>query len=221
MPTDMQYKAFPFELKQEPDQDGMIEGYASVFDVVDSGMDVVAQGAFRKSLNSGRKVRMLWQHDMGEPIGVWDEMREDERGLYVKGRISKDVRRGAEAMALFRMGGMDSLSIGYRTVAAEPEGGGRVRKIIEAELWEVSAVTIPMNEHAVASVKSIDWTNKRDIEAALRDVLGLTQAEAKAFIADGFGGLAAKRDVEAAELETGFDKETLDLLSQLRDKINV
>ena len=160
---------------------------------------------------------------MGEPIGEsGKKCEEDERGLYVKGRISKDVRRGAEAMALFRMGGMDSLRSDTAHVAAEPEGGGRVRKIIEAELWEVSAVTIPMNEHAVASVKSIDWTNKRDIEAALRDVLGLTQAEAKAFIADGFGGLAAKRDVEAGGSWRRVSiRKPLDLLSQLRDKINV
>jgi hypothetical protein len=215
----MHYKSIPFELKREPDQDGTIEGYASIFDVVDSGMDVVAPGAFRKSIGSGRKVRMLWQHDLGEPIGVWDELREDDRGLYVKGRISKEVRRGAEAMALFRMGAMDSLSIGYRTISAEPEGGGRVRKITEAELWEVSAVTIPMNEHAIASVKSIDWNNKRDIEAGLRDVFGLSQDEAKAFIADGFGGLAAKRDVDKQGLEPEAVKSLLDQIGQLTRSI--
>lgn len=195
---DLVTKSVSFEIKREPDEDGTIEGYASVFEVVDSGMDVVAPGAFSKSLGSGRKVRMLWQHDMAQPIGVWDEIREDERGLYVKGRISKDVAKGSEAIALFRMGAMDSLSIGYRTISASPEGNGRVRRIEEAELWEVSAVTIPMNEMAVASVKSIRTI--REFEKALRDA-GFSQREAKAIAADGFKGLADHRD----DVEDGAD----------------
>ena len=114
----LQTKTAAFEIKREPDEDGEFEGYASVFDVVDQGMDVVARGAFRKSLESGRKVKMLWQHDSAKIIGVWDEMREDERGLYVKGRLLKDVMLGREAMALMRAGAIDSMSIGYRTIEA-------------------------------------------------------------------------------------------------------
>lgn len=212
-------KSVAFDLKKSPDEDGVIEGYASTFENVDDGMDVVSRGAFRESIGSGRKVRMLWQHDMGEPIGVWDELREDERGLYVKGRINKEVRRGAEAIALYRMGAMDSLSIGYRVKEAEPEGGGRIRRINKADLWEISCVTIPMNDRALASVKSIDWGNKRDIEAGLRDVFGLTQGEAKAFIAEGFAGLAAKRDVATVEAEPDGMIAVLDQLRQLERTI--
>jgi len=217
--ADLARKSIPFELKKEPDEDGTIEGYASVFEVVDNGMDVVARGAFNKSLSSGRKVRMLWQHDMGQPIGVWDEIREDEKGLYVKGRLSKEVAKGREAMALYRMGAMDSLSIGYRTIQASSEGQGRVRRLDEVELWEISAVTIPMLDEARASVKSIDWTNKRDIEAGLRDVFGLTQGEAKAFIADGFAGLAAKRDVATVEAEPDAMKSIFDQIKNLERTI--
>lgn len=216
---EMKQRSVAFEIKRDPDDDGIIEGYASVFEVVDNGMDVIAKGAFRKSLGGGRKVRMLWQHDMGEPIGVWDEIREDDKGLYVKGRISKEVQRGREAMALFKMGGMDSLSIGYRTVEAIPEANGRVRRLTEVELWEISAVTMPMNEAAVVSVKAIDWTNKRDVEAGLRDVFGLSQAEAKAFIADGFAGLAKKRDVSPAEVEPEGAKALFDQIRQLQEKV--
>lgn len=216
---EMKQRSVAFEIKREPDDDGIIEGYASVFEVVDNGMDVIAKGAFRKSLGGGRKVRMLWQHDMGEPIGVWDEIREDGKGLYVKGRISKEVQRGREAMALFKMGGMDSLSIGYRTIEAIPEANGRVRRLTEVELWEISAVTMPMNEAAVVSVKAIDWTNKRDVEAGLRDVFGLSQAEAKAFIADGFAGLAKKRDVSPAEVEPEGAKALFDQIRQLQEKV--
>jgi hypothetical protein len=65
--------------------DGLIEGYASLFGAADQGGDIVEQGAYARSLKEGRRIKMLWQHDPREPIGTWDEVREDERGLYVKG----------------------------------------------------------------------------------------------------------------------------------------
>lgn len=124
-----------------------IEGYASVFGKCDSGGDVVSDGAYGASLKrlgaEGRKVRMLWQHDPGQPIGVWDEVREDKRGLYVKGRILTDVAKGREAAALIGAGAIDGLSIGYRTVRAAKDGQGR-RVLSELDLWEVSLVTFPM-----------------------------------------------------------------------------
>lgn len=212
----MQYKSVPFELKREPDEDGVIEGYASVFDVVDLGLDVVAPGAFRKTLGSGRKVRMLWQHDMGEPIGVWDEMEEDSRGLRVKGRISKEVQRGKEAMALFKMGAMDSLSIGYRTVAAENEGGGRVRRIMEAELWEVSVVTNPMLPDAQAMVKSIQ--TEREFERFLRDA-GYSRKESAAIALHGFKGLEYQREAVVPEVERNGLKTIHDQLKQLQETL--
>ena len=119
----MHFKNAAFELKREPDDDGVFEGYASVFDVVDLGMDVVAKGAFAKSL-AVRKPKMLWQHSMADPIGVWDEIREDERGLYVKGRLLKDVQKGREAIALIKALAIDGMSIGYRTIEAIDEAGG-------------------------------------------------------------------------------------------------
>lgn len=188
----MDHLSIPLELKREPDADGTFEGYASVFGIVDQGMDVVERGAFAKSLGSGRQVKMLWQHDPHQPIGVWDEISEDERGLKVRGRILKDVARGAEAMALLKAGAIDGMSIGYRTVDAIREGADRVRKLLEVDLFEVSLVTFPMLPAAtVTDVKSI--TTIRDFEKALRDA-GFSQVEAKAVAADGFKGLADHRD---------------------------
>lgn len=196
---ELKHAALPFEIKRDPDQDGVFEGYASVFGVVDLGMDVVERGAFAKALGSGRKVRMLWQHDMNEPIGVWDELREDDRGLYVKGRLLKDVRRGAEAMALMRADAIDSLSIGYRTIEAAPEGNGAVRKLIEVELHEISIVTFPMLPAAkITAIKSIKTI--REFEKAMRDA-GFSQREAKAIAAEGFSGLAAHRDDVANDMD--------------------
>ncbi len=181
-----------FELKREPDQDGVFEGYASVFNIVDQGMDTVERGAFSKSLESGRKVRMLWQHDQSQPIGVWDAISEDERGLHVKGRLLKEVSKGAEAMALLKAGAIDGMSIGYRTIQATNEGNGRVRKLLELDLREISIVTFPMLEQAqVTDIKSIRTI--RDFEKALRDA-GFSQRESKAIAAEGFKGLADHRD---------------------------
>ena len=218
MTESMQFKNATFELKREPDSDGVFEGYASIFGVVDQGMDVVERGAFTKSLGSGRKVKLLWQHDMAQPIGVWDEIKEDERGLFVKGRILKDVQKGKEAMALMRAGAIDSMSIGYRTIEAMDEGNGRVRKLMEVELHEVSLVTFPMLPDAVITdVKSIKTI--REFEKALRDA-GFSLTEAKAIAADGFAGLSTHRD-DVVELDPEVMNDLKSQLAQLQEKFNV
>lgn len=125
----------------------VVSGYASLFGKADQGGDIVQRGAYTRSLKAlgeaGRRVKMLWQHDPGRPIGVWDEVREDGKGLWVKGRILEDVQAGAEALALLKAGAIEGLSIGYRTVRAEKSAhGGRI--LHELDLWEVSLVTFPM-----------------------------------------------------------------------------
>lgn len=131
-----------------------IEGYASRFGEVDQGGDLVAAGAYGASLarlaSCGRAVKMLWQHDPTQPIGIWDEVREDAQGLYVKGRLLKEVARAREAAALIEAGAIDGLSIGYKTVRAAKDGQGR-RLLSEVELWEVSLVTFPMLPEARVS----------------------------------------------------------------------
>ncbi len=134
----------------------VIEGYASLFGSVDQGNDVVETGAYATSLTrlaaKGGRVKMLWQHDPAEPIGVWDEVREDARGLWVKGRILGDVARGREAVALIDAGAIDGLSIGYRTVRSVKDAAGR-RRLAELDLWEVSVVTFPMLPEARVAAK--------------------------------------------------------------------
>ncbi|MCB1366819.1 MAG: HK97 family phage prohead protease [Rhodobacteraceae bacterium] len=134
-----------------------IAGYASIFGNADQGGDVVQKGAYAGSLarlaGQGRGIKMLWQHDPGQPIGVWDEVREDARGLFVKGRFLTGVRRGAEALALVEAGAIDGLSIGYRTLRAEKNAKGQ-RLLHELELWEVSLVTFPMLPEARVQAKA-------------------------------------------------------------------
>ena len=137
----------------------VIEGYASRFGLPDHGGDIVAAGAFAASLARlaarGDKVRMLWQHDPAKPIGVWDEIREDATGLWVKGRLLHDVTLAREAATLIEAGAIDGLSIGYRTIRAEKDRQGR-RVLNEVELWEVSLVTFPMLPEAKLGAKAAD-----------------------------------------------------------------
>ncbi|WP_417468891.1 HK97 family phage prohead protease [Maricaulis sp.] len=121
----------------------LIEGHASVFDLADLAGDVVRRGAFAASLRDRTNVPMLFQHEASEPIGVWREVREDKRGLYVRGEILAEGPRGRTALSLVRSGAIDGLSIGFRTrrfSGRSPRG----RELIELDLWEVSIVTFPM-----------------------------------------------------------------------------
>ena len=133
-----------------------ISGYASLFGAVDQGGDVVEAGAYGVSLKAvakaGRNIKMLWQNDPAQPIGVWDVVREDAKGLFVKGRILDSVEKGREAAALIAAGAIDGLSIGYRTVKATKNTKGQ-RLLAELELWEVSLVTFPMLPSARVAAK--------------------------------------------------------------------
>ena len=152
----------------------VIEGYASLFENPDRGGDIVAKGAYAASLKrltqERRGVKMLWQHDPAQPIGVWDEVREDARGLYVKGRLLEGVARAREAAALIAAGAIDGLSIGYRTVRAAKNDKGR-RLLQELELWEVSLVTFPMLPSARVGAKddTLHGHDLRDLAAAFED----------------------------------------------------
>ena len=125
--------------------DGHFTGYASLFGVPDLGRDVVARGAFAASLRRRGPggVRMLWQHDTAEPIGRWLALREDASGLHVTGQLNLAVQRAREIDALMRAGGVDGLSIGFRTVQARPARGGE-RHLTQVDLWEISLVTFPL-----------------------------------------------------------------------------
>lgn len=122
------------------------EGYASLFGVPDGAGDVVAPGAFAASLRKrpAREVRMLYQHFAHEPIGVWDAIREDGKGLYARGRLTLDVVRAREVRALIADGALDGLSIGFRTVRARRDAKTGLRRLEEVELWEISIVTFPL-----------------------------------------------------------------------------
>ena len=157
----------------------VIEGYASLIGMADQGGDVVLPGAYaaglRRLTEKGGRVRMLWQHDPTQPIGIWEEIREDERGLWVKGRLLTEVAQAREAASLVAAGAIDGLSIGYRTVSAERDAKGR-RALSEVELWEVSLVTFPMLPDARVGAKAAEQPQATGGEALAGAFAAATEA---------------------------------------------
>ncbi len=136
--------------------DGTFEGYGSLFGIADLGNDVVVSGAFRDSLakRGPLGVKMLWSHDPSLPLGTWKIIKEDSKGLYVRGQLDLSVSKAREIYALMKSGAVDGLSIGFKTQRSRRDartGGRRLEKI---DLWEVSIVTFPMLPQArVSAVK--------------------------------------------------------------------
>ncbi len=161
--------------------DGSVEGYASLFGEIDQSRDMVMPGAFAQSLNlrGARRIPMLFQHDPAEPIGIWQDLQEDWRGLRVRGKLIPDVVRARELLALLREGTSDGLSIGFKTVQARVDPKTRVRRLHQIDLWEISIVTFPLLPGArVRAVKRARPTalaaparaRKPELEREVRDL---------------------------------------------------
>ena len=182
-------------------EDGAFEGYASLFGREDLGRDVILPGAFSDSLKSrgAARIKMLFQHDPAEPIGVWDEIREDAKGLFVRGRLMIAVARAREELALMRAGALDGLSIGFKTVRGRRDAASGVRRLEAIDLWEISVVTFPMQPEARIEARNARpfaarVPTERDFERWLTRDAGLTRMEARAVLRGGFHGLKALRD---------------------------
>ena len=193
----------PCEYKAMDDEAGTFEGYGSIFGNIDSYGDVVTKGAFTQTIKE-RKPVMLWQHYSDEPIGVYIEAKEDDKGLYLKGQLNQDVQKGREAYSLLKQGALQGLSIGYRVKKAERDHDAEVTYLKEIDLFEVSLVTFPANvEATVETVKDLPQS-EREFEKFLRDA-GFSRNRAKAIIANGFKGM--DRD--------DSDDETIDLVKSI------
>lgn len=186
---------------------GEFEGYGSVFGVKDSYSDIVVRGAFERSLKNwnekGQLPALLWQHKMDEPIGIYTEIKEDENGLYVKGKLLIDADPLAKrAHAHMTAGSLSGLSIGYVLNDYDYDGEKDAFILKDIDLWEVSLVTFPANDEArISNVKNAFVHGKTprpsEMERALRDV-GLSRSQAKSFMADGYGALEP-RDAETEQ----------------------
>lgn len=187
----------PLKIKSVSDT-GEFSGYGSVFGVKDSYSDIVLPGAFEGSLkkwsDKGGMPSLLWQHKHDEPIGIYTDVKEDENGLYVEGRLLIDDDPLAKrAHAHLKAGSVTGLSIGYTLNDYEWDKDKEAFLLKDIELWEVSLVTFPANDEArIEEVKRSfslgEVPSEKTIERALREV-GFSRSQSKRFMAKGFGGL--------------------------------
>ena len=181
--TEIKKLTFHSEVKANGEK-GIFTGYGSIFGNEDQGSDIMQKGAFTKSLEArpARKVKLLYQHKTDEPIGVFEDMYEDSKGLFVKGKLAMGTQKGREAYELLKMGALDGMSIGFR---ADPEKQGYneskrgTRTLKEVDLMEISLVTFPMNESALIETVKGNAKNIREWEKILREAGNLSRTEAK------------------------------------------
>lgn len=214
----LEIKQFAIEELKADDEGRTVEGFASVFNNVDSWKDIVLPGAFEKTLKRKKSLPMLWQHEAGQVIGTWTELEERGKGLYVKGTIA-DTALGLDVHKLLKMGAVTGMSIGYYSKQFEYDTEKNIRKLIEIDLFEVSLVTFPANERAqVTRVKSQDGAlmTEREFERFLRDVGDLSQEEAKIVVSKGYKSLLAHRDGGDQEI-----KHIAALLGQFEKQLTI
>ena len=213
---DTELKHLTFETEIKSDAQGVFTGYGSIFGNEDQGNDIMKKGAFTKSLTKrpASKVKMLYQHKTDEPIGIFTDMYEDNKGLYVKGQLAMGTQKGREAYELLKMGALDGMSIGFR---ADPEKQGYnenkrgVRTLKEVDLMEISLVTFPMNESALIETVKGNAKNIREWEKILREAGGLSRTESK---------IGAKALSESLNQRDAEDKQTLaDLILKVANKL--
>jgi len=143
---------------------GIFEGYASVFNVVDTYGSSIQRGAFSKTLRErGDKIKVLWNHEEDDPIGKPLEMREDDHGLYVRAQLTRGVQKADEALLLMKDGVINTLSIGFNVPRGKESIVDGVRQIHEVKLYEFSPVVFESNDQAtINSVRSQDF--KKTVE---------------------------------------------------------
>jgi HK97 family phage prohead protease len=183
------------------EEEGMFEGYASTFGNTDVVDDIVMNGAFADSLKK-REPKVLWQHDMKQPVGKLMEAREDENGLYVKVKLATKTTLGKDAYELVKAGIIDKLSIGFTIAEAEYDRENGTRKIIKAELFEFSLVTIPANDQAAITAVKEGVMTERQFEKFLTDN-NFDRSAAKSIVAKGYKGYLT--DLRDAGVDTPND----------------
>jgi HK97 family phage prohead protease len=147
-------------------ENNIINGYASVFNVIDTHNDIIMPGAFTKSINAhftgSKRIALLWQHMVDKPIGKIQQLQEDEYGLYLTAEILDNIHHGREALELIKSNTIYGLSIGFNPIKSYINNTGE-RIIEEIELWEISLVTFPANQ----------WANITQLKANNTAILAL------------------------------------------------
>ncbi len=215
-------KSYKFNVKSFDVQTGEIEGYANTFNFKDYAGDITMPGAFTKCLEqhkrNGTVIKMLWQHQPENPIGVWTEGYEDEKGLYLKGKLILGVQKADEAALLLAAGAIDGLSIGYEVIDEEYSYKEDANLLHELNCYEVSVVTHQCNaESKVESVKS--KSTPRELEKQLRS-MGMSQKNAKSFVSKALKELGEDED-QMEQVEVTTPEDVMEILTAIAEAIPV
>ncbi len=179
-------------------------------------------GAFRRSLQSRNEVKLLWNHDAGEPLaslrGGTMQLVEDERGLKVTAQLP-NTTRGRDVAELLRTKVIDSMSFGFNVIKDSWSADGKTRTLESVRLFEASIVSFAAYPATTATVRSTDQAIDPDrlADALLRLESGDDLDEAQAtLITDVVGKLKAQPDAEEV-IGNGLDlldlkKKQFDLL---------
>lgn len=203
-----------------PLEEGSIEGYASVFGGVDSYGDTIEKTAFDSVIKSGQKPLMFYQHNRWSiPIGIWEEMSVDEKGLKVKGRLNLELEEAREVYSALKFGSLNGMSIGFRMKDKDYEYDDEdichIKNI--SELLEISIVNFPADKEArIDNVKSEDrdLNDIRDCEHYLRE-LGISKKMAQKLISVIKTAKAAVSDSQKSE-----DAKLAAELDKIQQKLN-
>lgn len=151
------------QIKGVDSKKGIVEGYLSAWDVVDSDGDMLMRGAFQKSIaergpnsQGNRKIAFLRGHNVNTPVGKFLELSEDSTGLKYVAQMSKSSI-GKDTLTLMEEGILNEHSIGYRRLRDKENMNGNFNEIKEVVLMEGSVLTFGANSQTpVIGVKSED-----------------------------------------------------------------
>lgn len=199
----MIYKASPMgEIADIDEKMGIVKGYGSYFGNKDSDGDVIAKGAYQKTIQeNGERVRYLWQHKMDKPIGKIKEMYEDDKGLMFVAEIPKTTL-GNDALELMKAGIVTENSVGILPIQKQMKDD--YREITEVKLYEISAVTLAANDQA----KILDVKGKVDIENEFKRFDALAKLIRKGNISDDMGYAIESELLKLKSLFIDFTKPT-------------
>ena len=145
-----------FKALDEDDSGVNITGYASTKDFDRAGDTIMPEAWTKGGLNNFEKNPIiLFNHNYDKPIGRATGLKVTENGLEMKAKISKSAPENVAT--LVKEGILGAFSVGFRIKDADYLEETDGLKIKDAELFEVSVVSVPCNQAATFSLaKSFD-----------------------------------------------------------------
>jgi HK97 family phage prohead protease len=156
------------------DVKGIVTGYFSAFNNIDSDGDVIVSGAYKKTVAEngpqGRnRIMHLLQHNPLMPLGKPTELMEDAKGLRFTSKIT-ETSYGKDVIKLYAEGVFNEHSVGFEIIKSDNKAG--YREIREIKLWEGSTVTWGANPNTpIESMKSWDKPKSEEMIAKFCNIL--------------------------------------------------